>query len=176
MFKEYKTNYDGFGDLKARQVKFSIPRNVINLKEQAFANNKRLRKVYIPKEVQVIGKEAFLNCERLEVISLASNSSLTKFPIRCFANCLNLAKIIIPDKIVTIEDEAFANCISISKLEIPDSVNYIDENAFSGWTEEQVIVVYKNYVFKNCEARIILINEEAKNQKKKITDEAKNGK
>lgn len=170
MVEEYKTDINGADILKTRQLKVSIPKDVISIKEQGFKDYHRLRKVYIPKEVQVIGQEAFKNCEKLYEVSLAKNSKISKIPKECFSECQNLQKIRIPDNVVTIEERAFNNCLNIKELEIPDSVKYVAETAFSGWKSDQTLTVYQNYVLVNCEARIGLIKEEKIVLNERITD------
>lgn len=49
-----------------------------------------------------------------------------------FQGCISLEEIKIPDLVTSIGENAFQECISLEKIEIPDSVTNIGENAFKG--------------------------------------------
>ncbi|HKM29827.1 MAG TPA: leucine-rich repeat domain-containing protein [Bacilli bacterium] len=143
-----------------RQISVSISKNIFCIEERAFFGHKKMKKLYIPKTTQCIKEEAFMDCAKLEKVSLTTDSKLKKIATRCFANCVSLKEIIIPENIVTIEAEAFKNCLGIPFLEIPETVKYIEKDAMSGWTDRQTILINRSYEFgDNCRANVVLVNQ-----------------
>lgn len=65
-----------------------------------------LHTVHLPKDLKKIGENAF------------SGS--------------NVKKLVIHNKLTTIENSAFENCRLLSEINLPGSINYIGENAFKG--------------------------------------------
>jgi hypothetical protein len=57
---------------------------------------------------------------------------LSRVPNSCFASCLKLSEIDLPNGIDAIGTDAFANCESLTNLTIPNSVQFIDGRAFAG--------------------------------------------
>ena len=71
-----------------------------------------------------------------------------------FSRCKNLSSIILPNNLVSIEEEAFSGCSGLTKIEIPENVNYINERAFSACDELcELSVSPNNKIFdsrENC--------------------------
>ena len=62
---------------------------------------------------------------------LKINEGVRHIPTKCFENCRDIKKIILPSTLISIGDFAFSWCINIKHLQLPDSVKYIMHNAFS---------------------------------------------
>lgn len=62
----------------------------------------------------------------------------------CFADCVNLTQINLPDTLEFIGYDAFRNCTSLKKITIPESVTFIGESAFAFCTSLESIVISKN--------------------------------
>lgn len=65
-------------------------------------------------------------------LDLSECTSLTAIPERTFANCTNLAGIILPSSLTSIADSAFMNNRIMTSIVIPNAVLSIGKQAFSG--------------------------------------------
>ncbi len=78
----------------------------------------------------------------------------------CFAGCVNLREVYLPNSISVIKSYAFKDCTSLKKIEIPKGV-IVENGAFDGWTGEQKILVHEDVSWEiACGATIINIDAE----------------
>lgn len=99
------------------------------------------------------------------VLTCCENKKLRKIVIpewvryienNAFEDCTNLTSIEIPRSVTSIRDKAFKNCTGLTSIEIPDSVTNIGKKAFEGCTGLTSIVIPSSVecigsgVFKNC--------------------------
>lgn len=94
----------------------SIPKDVINIGEYAFAECKALTSVTIPDSVTSIGKLAFARCDALTSITIPN--SVTNIGTSAFYNCFSLTSITIPDSVTSIEYGTFLYCNKITSVTI----------------------------------------------------------
>lgn len=150
--------YNGTSDKDATKVE--VPEEVVlngvkykvtAISDNAFKNNKKLKKVVIGDEITSIGKNAFYGCKNLETVKIGKN--VTSIGAKAFYKCAGLEKITIPSKVKTIGTsafygctklksvklgknltsigaKAFYNCKKLPKITIPSKVNYIGKQAF----------------------------------------------
>ena len=71
---------------------------------------------------------------------LKINEGVRHIPTKCFENCRDIKKIILPSTLISIGDSAFSWCINIRHLQLPDSVKYIMHNAFSYCSIETLLL------------------------------------
>ena len=136
-----------------------------------------LKKVKIPASVTEIGKYAFQSCAALETVEFAPGSKLTAISESAFTNSKNLKNINLPEKLVTIGNQAFQNtgltevtlpssvtsignafnnCNSLRKITIGDGVTSIPMSAFldckflSEVNLGNSVTAIGTYAFKNC--------------------------
>lgn len=88
-----------------------------------------LDRIEIPDSVKKAGDHLFYNSKIREV---RFGSGLTVIPKYAFAECKELRSVILPNTVITIEDEAFRMCRSLEYLAFPDSLCFIRGRAFSG--------------------------------------------
>lgn len=94
------------GNAREVQMPWNLDGHIIvEIGEEAFANNTRLRSVKLPVGVSVIRMNAF-------------------------AGCTQLTEVTLPVLLETIEDGAFSNCPALATINIPDSVAEIGEGVF----------------------------------------------
>ncbi len=83
----------------------------------------------------------FAGCPKLTSIQLDGCASLTKVVLpdsiaeireQAFNGCSSLASITVPDSVTSIGNCAFASCSSLTSITVPDSVTSIHRNAFWG--------------------------------------------
>lgn len=86
------------------------------------------------------------------------SAGLKSIPINCFAGCVKLGNIKIPNTVTAINDNAFVGCLSMTLLDLPASVSTLGAFAFSGCTGLSEIHLRSYYisigesVFSNCTA------------------------
>lgn len=131
-----------------------IGKNIEEIRAGAFYNATMLKEVKIPASVKIIGIEdddasltntnkygAFQNCINLKSVVFESKSLLERVGYATFADCSNLAEIVLPDTTTYIATFAFGACTSLKTIDIPSQVTYMGLNVFSGLTAEQTINV-----------------------------------
>ncbi len=73
-----------------------------------------------------------------------------------FMECFNLAQLILPPSLKTIEDRAFDSCHSLTSINLSNSITYIGENAFSDCdslrdiTLPPLLTTISDYTFYRC--------------------------
>lgn len=75
------------------------------------------------------GNQTFLGCTSLTSVAVPANSSLGS---SMFSGCSALASVTLGEGIAELPGNCFADCVSLESLSIPDSVTETGSNAFSG--------------------------------------------
>ena len=68
-------------------------------------------------------------------------NSVTSIDSRAFKGCNNLTSITIPESVTTIDVGTFEGCTSLTSITIPNSVTSIDKNAFSGCSGLEAVTI-----------------------------------
>ena len=132
--------------------KIDIPSSVTTIKENAFSDNKMLKKIIFHEGLQTIGNRAFTNnicqtikipdtvvsigshsfsqCDKLRKISFGINSQLDTISEKCFSWCQHLKEVILPKNLKTIGYAAFNYCKLLKNIELPEGLKTIDDLAF----------------------------------------------
>lgn len=138
----------------------TLPEQLVTIAENAFYGNTDLISISsIPSTIQSIGNNAFAECRKLVALEMSSNS-MTSLPEGLCSACVSLERVIIPDKISTINTNAFAYCRSLKHFVLPDSVLYLGQTVFQR-CEQLESIVYANpevgrmlninqYCFQGC--------------------------
>ena len=67
----------------------------------------------------------------LEEVSFAGNTNITTIPANAFYSSRTTIKsIVLPDLVLTIENDAFTNCMNLESITMPDSITSIGDRAF----------------------------------------------
>ena len=104
--------------------------------KDAFSHCNNLYNISIPEGVENIGQVAFEGGygypgdSRLEVIKLPK--SLKQIGNRCFANCIFLTEIEIPENIIIIPSDIFNSCSRLINVKLSPKTTYIGDFAFQG--------------------------------------------
>jgi hypothetical protein len=86
-----------------------------------------------------MGKNAFSGCSSLESVEL-QGTGITTMGAHCFDSCENLRKAALPARLEAIPYMCFANCIAIKQIKIPDTVKKIEADAFYGTAIKNVVI------------------------------------
>lgn len=100
-----------------------------NLGPYAFKNCLSLTKLDIPQSMQFIDANAFMNCRGLEELKINSANGMVSLKPSCFANCVNLTRLVLADNIGTRWDadtkQALADLTGLTKFVVgADNTNY----------------------------------------------------
>lgn len=155
-----------------------IPDSVINIHDNAFINNKRLKSVTLSKNINPkVGKSVFGYCDNLVYINLKEGISgipVTMFQFAtklkkvvlpttvktiyngAFSDCIRLEQISLPQKLVTLKPAVFYNCSRLKSIKLPKDISKISDSLFNGCVNLKDISIPKkvskidNSTFFNC--------------------------
>ena len=145
-----------------KSSKFTIPQGVEVIGENAFEGNENLTDIKFPNSLRSIEDEAFLYCLKLKRLSLPKNVS--NIGIKCFYGCESLSEVLLYGEIRVIKTECFMGC-NITKLVLPDSLVEIEDNAFnSNYKLKDVnlpssVIKIGNSCFAYCDISDITLND-----------------
>lgn len=104
--------------------------DVIKVADNAFLNNKAVKKVVISDGVLSIGSKAFKGCSKLTTVTMGWDVEM--IGASAFEGCSKLKTLTMREGVLAIGDKAFKKCTSLTKLTIPKSVSKIGKQAFCG--------------------------------------------
>ena len=96
-----------------------IPKNIINIKDNAFSGCNGLNSITISDGVTSIEENTFYGCSSLTDIVIPD--SVTEIGEDAFSECTSLQEIIIPSSVKTIESCTFMKCDNLKKVVFKDS-------------------------------------------------------
>lgn len=99
----------------------NIPKNIKEIKSNAFKGCQQLKTVTMPDEVEVIGESVFQDCPLLENVRLSEK--LSSIPNRTFAGCKALTKLYIPDSVKRMGYDVFNDANSEMIVELNRGVD-----------------------------------------------------
>lgn len=123
----------------------TIPGNIKDFEDFAFASLSNLESVVISNGVTSLGNGMFSGCEKLSSISLPA--SLKTIANSAFEYCTSLKSISIPKGVTYIGDFAFTGCIALSSLIVPNTVTGIGAGAFYGSTSLKTLSIPSSVTF-----------------------------
>ena len=111
---------------------------VLEIGENAFTYNYRVKKIIIGNNVSRIRRAAFELCSATNITIGKKVKRIDEF---AFSTCKKLRNIIIPDNVTTIGNKAFYNCSGLKTVSIGKRVARIGNNIFSGCSRLRKITV-----------------------------------
>lgn len=144
---EFRAPKEGAEEVKIPDTVYlgGIQYTVTSIADNAFLNNKKLKKVTISANVETIGKNAFSGCTNLTTVKMGKN--VTTIGERAFYNCKKLKKVTIPASVKKIGKAAFYGCKKLKTITVKTtklSKKKIGSNAFEGIHAKAVFKVPKS--------------------------------
>lgn len=104
--------------------------NLFMIKQGAFYSCRRLKNIELPEKLLSIGKEAFYHCDSLKSITIPF--LITKIEMGTFRDCYELAEIHFNNNIDSIMSYAFEGCqFKLERVILPESLKYLGDQAFA---------------------------------------------
>lgn len=102
---------------------------VRELDEGAFSYSE-ITSVYIPSTYTLKIARAFSNCNKLSSAIFEENNLRDNLDIYAFFNCARLESVVLPDRVVTLDEGCFSGCLLLDNVTLPSSVQIVNERAF----------------------------------------------
>ena len=146
--------------------RFNIPTKVTHIKEAAFMGCTSLQHLLLPESLISIAETAFGGC-KCDFENKSATYSIINRAIYSSNHSLLLhypsdaVRITLPRSVIKIGEAALAWCSNIPKIVIPNTVLQIEDEAFFGWTSNQTIHfegspcnIVKMGSFSGCRAKL----------------------
>ncbi len=115
---------------KKSDSSYSIPDDVVSIRQRAFACCYSLKEINIPSSVINIGWYAFMQCSKLESVNIADGVS--SIDGDAFFNCSGLESIVIPDSVTYLGSGAFSVCENLKEVKLSENLTRINSSTFLG--------------------------------------------
>jgi len=109
-------------------MSITIPDNVEEIGEYAFANNRSLTTAILGDGITEIGKGTFNACPSLT--SVVIQDGVTRIGDETFGECNSLTSVKLPETLTSLGDNVFPS--SLKSIELPNAFTVIPDNLFSG--------------------------------------------
>ncbi len=144
-----------------------LPDGLMEIGPRAFSKT-GVRSISIPSSVKIVQHAAFSDCPALEEVVFQKQSEGIAFDNEhdcgiapaLFSDCPLLRTVILPEGIVSIENNAFSGCESLKDIVLPKSLHRIGNNAFSGCKALVEVLIPENVedisplAFAKCDCKI----------------------
>ncbi len=104
------------------EVTFSPDTKVTSIGSSAFSHCEKLETITIPASVQTIGSSAFGYCYNLSSFNFESDNTLTTLNSGAFRECYKLSSIDFPSSLTTLDLSAIYYCRGLARIDIPEGV------------------------------------------------------
>jgi len=101
--------------------------SVVEVGQNAFTDNKTIRKVIVPTSVKRMGLGAFLGSTLAEIVI---PDSVEVIDTACFRDCTHLRHIHLPPRITYLAEALFRGCSSLLSIDVPYGVTEMKEAVF----------------------------------------------
>ena len=161
----------------------NIPRTingktVVEIENNAFANNTTVTKVTVPSTVTFINVAAFQSTPNLKEVRLSKNltelsdkaffnsgiesitipAGVTDIVDSCFENCPSLETVTFSKGLKTLGENAFKSCISLKTVVLPDGLESLGGSTFEGCINLESVTIpascttfVDDEIFKDCD-------------------------
>ena len=105
-------------------------KKVTTIDDSVFENCKSLVDVTISADLDYLGSNVFSGCSNLKSV-IFTGKMLGNMEYGAFSNCNNLEKVVLPERITSIDSDVFSECENLKYVYIPDSMTNIAQGIFS---------------------------------------------
>ena len=138
--------------------------DVKDIGDSAFEYCRNLESVQIPASVESIGSWAFGECNKLLSAGPLDSDCNIKYgwteaiPNGVFRSCYSLERVVFPESLTGIGENAFSNCFNLTNISIPESVQRIGAGSFYGCKGLTEVTIPRNVkgidfeAFSECSA------------------------
>ena len=95
---------------------------VIEISENAFKDNKFVKRIILPETINRIFESAFENCTKLQ--DVVCGDQIEEIRWKAFKNCTALKTISLPSKIIQLSFATFEGCINLESVTFPQIYSY----------------------------------------------------
>ena len=137
-----------------------LPDGLISLGAHAFDGCTGFVKVELPDSIESMGHAAFNGCTGLKEINypLSWKECPTYSYNRgnVFNGCINLKKLVIPEGVTSIPNDAFSNCTYLKEVTFASTIEKLGQSCFNGCTGltsvclNDAVTTIGNYTFGGC--------------------------
>ena len=137
---------------KTNLVHVTLPTNLGEIYDEAFAGCTNLETVVVPKTLQMVWANAFQGCTSLKSFTMDGLSWAT-VDTSAFAGCTSLESFIITGPEATLNDNAFEGCTKLKEITLPKEIKSFGNNVFKDCTSlTKIIYNGKPTEWANCPA------------------------
>ena len=111
-------------------------KKVIAVGENAFEQNRTLKKVILSEGIERLEARAFVDCSSLETVSLPE--SLQYIGSYCFENCDGIFEMTIPQNVTEVGSRVLDDCSNLEKLEIKANITTTNDMCWSCYSLEEL--------------------------------------
>lgn len=104
--------------------------SLVKIGEGAFRSAEHLQTVTFPNSLETIGQDAFANCVNL--IDITFGTGLKNIGERAFEQATLLQSVTFNEELESIGAAAFADCCNLLEISIPEKVKVIEDETFRG--------------------------------------------
>ena len=108
----------------------TLPDNVTEVREQAFAGCTSLTNIFFGHSAPALGNGIFAGCSRLTSVSIPNG--ITSLGYGTFTNCASLTNITLPNTLTSIGIGAFSRCASLTHITLPGGITTYGSRIFDG--------------------------------------------
>lgn len=116
-----------------------VPQGVRVIFDNAFSENRHVRRVVLPAGLETVGSWAFNRCQLLEEAVLPDG--LLRIGRSAFRSCIRLRGVRLPASLTALGGKAFEFCKNIEHADIPAGIRAIDDKTFSNCSGLRVLTV-----------------------------------
>ena len=142
-----------------KKLKAIISPNVAELGDRAFAST-LTEHVTLANDKIKIGKNVFMSCRNLKTAGPIGGGFDVEFawteeiPANAFSNMKSLKKVVLPDSIKKIGNNAFKGCSNLTEVQLPPSAK-VSKSAFAGCTK---LIMSEERHVRNTKDQFVVVN------------------
>ncbi len=99
----------------------------------------RLESIQLPRSISALGNYLFRNCVNLKELEFPAGGAFVSVPASICYGCTALRKVVMPESVTKINNNAFQNCSALEDIVLPQGIKTIPQNTFNGCSSLRVL-------------------------------------